>query len=177
MENVGCATAPHIGTLMRATFRNILTCLMIKLVFNDPLDLDRLAALLVDQDDLLRVWPEARFPFDREQWRERLWSHSRNRSYFVALDGRTIGHVALLQTDEAQTLAVSYAFIDRPYRGRGLGMQLMALVELEARRLGARALRLRVRTYNPRARRVYEAAGFTESDQIDTLIIMRKPLS
>jgi GNAT superfamily N-acetyltransferase len=88
-----------------------------------------------------------------------------------------IGHVALLQTDEAETLAVSYAFIDQQHRGHGLGMQLMALVELEARRLGARALRLRVRTYNPRARRVYEAAGFTQSDQADTLIVMHKPLA
>jgi [ribosomal protein S18]-alanine N-acetyltransferase len=56
---------------------------MVKLVLNDPLDLDRLAALLVDQDDLLLVWPEARFPLDPEQWRERLSSHPTNRSYFV----------------------------------------------------------------------------------------------
>jgi [ribosomal protein S18]-alanine N-acetyltransferase len=150
---------------------------MIKLVANDPLDLDRLAALLVDQDDLRLVWPDARFPFDREQWRERLSSHPANRSYLAALDGNVIGHVALLGTDEAQALAVSYVFVDRSYRGRGLGMQLIALVETEARTLGARALRLRVRTYNPRARRVYEAAGFVQGEQDGTLIIMRKPLA
>jgi [ribosomal protein S18]-alanine N-acetyltransferase len=163
MESVGCATAPHIATLMQATLPNILARIMMKLVLNDPLNLDRLAALLVDQDELLLVWPEAKFPFDQEQWHERLASHPGNRSYFIAFDGEMIGHVALLATGEAQTLAVSYVFIDPQYRGRGLGMQLMALVEAEARRLGARALRLRVRSYNPRARRVYEAAGFVKA--------------
>jgi N-acetylglutamate synthase-like GNAT family acetyltransferase len=48
----------------------------------------------------------------------------------VALDGQTIGHVALLETDEARTFAVSYVFIKPQYRGRGLGKQLMMLVEL-----------------------------------------------
>jgi hypothetical protein len=54
---------------------------MVKLVLNNPPDFDRLGALLFDKDDLLLVWPEARFPFDREQWRERLSLHPRNRSY------------------------------------------------------------------------------------------------
>jgi RimJ/RimL family protein N-acetyltransferase len=55
-------------------------------------------------------------------------------------------------------------------------MRLMTLVELEAKKLGARDLRLRVRTYNPRARRVYEAAGFAQRAQTGTLVIMRKRL-
>ena len=147
-----------------------------QLVPNTPPDLDRLGALLSDKDDLLLVWPEARFPFDREQWRERLSSHPANRSYFVARDDETIGHVALLETEEARTLAVSFVFVKPQHRGRGLGVDLMALVEREAMTLGARALRLRVRTYNPRARRVYEAAGFVQSAQTDTLVIMRKQL-
>jgi RimJ/RimL family protein N-acetyltransferase len=172
-RRVALATSTcHIGT----HGAGITGSLMLKLVLNDPPDFDRLGALLFDKHDLLLVWPEARFPFDREQWRERLSLHPGNQSYFVALDGPTIGHVALLETDEARTFAVSYVFIKPQYRGRGLGMQLMTLVELEAKKLGARALRLRVRTYNPRARRVYEAAGFAQSDQTDTLVIMRKRL-
>ena len=148
-----------------------------ELVLNNPPDLDRLGALLSDKDDLLLVWPEAKFPFDREQWRLRLSLLPGNRSYFVALDGETIGHVALLETEEAQTLAVSFVFVKPQQRGRGLGVELMTLVELEARKLGAHALRLRVRTYNPRARCVYEAVGFIASEQTDTLVIMRKQLS
>jgi [ribosomal protein S18]-alanine N-acetyltransferase len=150
---------------------------MVELVLNNPPDVDRLGELLSNKDDLLLVWPEARFPFDREQWRERLSLLPGNRSYFVALDGETIGHVALLETEEAWTLAVSFVFVKPQHRGRGLGVELMALVQLEARTLGARALRLRVRTYNPRARHVYEAVGFVQSEQADTLVIMRKQLS
>jgi RimJ/RimL family protein N-acetyltransferase len=150
--------------------------IMMKLVLNDPPDLERLGTLLVEKNDLLLVWPEARFPYDREQWRDRLLSHAGNRSYFVTLDRQTIGHVALLETGEARTFAISYVFLEPRHRGHGLGAQLMALVEHEARRLEASALRLRVRTYNPRARRVYEAAGFVQSDQADTLVIMRKSL-
>jgi RimJ/RimL family protein N-acetyltransferase len=149
----------------------------VELVLNNPPDLDSLGALLSDKDELLLVWPEARFPFDREQWRERLSSHPKNQSYFVARDGETIGHVALLETEEERTLAVSFVFVKPQHRGRGLGTELMALVEREAMTLGARALRLRVRTYNPRARRVYEAVGFVQSEQADTLVIMRKQLS
>jgi hypothetical protein len=93
---------------------------MVNLVLNNPPDFDRLGALLFDKDDLLLVWPEAKFPFDGEQWRERLSSHPGNRSYFVAFDSQTIGHVALLETDEARTLAVSYVFIKPEYRGPGL---------------------------------------------------------
>ena len=148
-----------------------------ELVLNDPPDVDRLGELLSNKDDLLLVWPEARFPFDREQWRERLSLLPGNRSYFVALDGETIGHVALLETEEARTLAVSFVFVKPQHRGRGFGTELMALVELEAMTLGAGALRLRVRTYNPRARRVYEAVGFVQSEQTDTLVIMRKQLT
>jgi len=150
---------------------------VVELVLNNPPDVDRLGELLSDKDDLRLVWPEARVPFDREQWRERLSSHPGNKSYFVTRDGETVGHAALLETEEAQTLAVSFVFVKPQHRGRGLGVELMALVEREAMTLGARALRLRVRTYNPRARRVYEAVGFVQSELADTLVIMRKQLS
>ena len=53
----------------------------------------------------------------------------------------------------------------------------MILIEAEARKLGARALRLPVRSYNPRALHVYASSGFTVSHHEDTLIIMRKSLS
>jgi hypothetical protein len=34
-----------------------------------------------------------------------------------------------------------------------------------------------VRTYNPRAVHLYEAAGFAKAEQDGTLLIMRKPLA
>src|SRR5262245_4074686 len=141
---------------------------MLSLVLNDPLDLLMLECLLSDRDELFLVWPDARFPFDWAQWRDMLLSRIGNRSYFVVFDGEIIGHAALLQTDEPQTLAVSYLYIRAERRGRGFGRELMALLEAEARKLGARALRLRVRSYNPRASHVYESSGFAMSDQEGT---------
>jgi ribosomal-protein-alanine N-acetyltransferase len=150
---------------------------MLSLVPNNPINLPTLGILLSDRDELFLVWPEARFPFDREQWREKLLSRPGNRSYFVAVDGERIGHAALLETEEPQMLAVSYLFIRPDQRGRGFGRELMALLEVEAKKLGAQTLRLRVRTYNPRASHVYESSGFVTSDQDGTLLTMRKTLS
>jgi [ribosomal protein S18]-alanine N-acetyltransferase len=151
---------------------------MFSLAANHPLDLDTLARLLADRDELFLVWPDAHFPFDAQQWRERLTSQPANCSYFVVQDGDIIGHAALLATVEPNTLAVSYLFIRPDWRGRGLGRQLIRLLEDEARkRPGVQALRLRVRTYNPRAVHLYEAAGFAKAEQDGTLLIMRKPLA
>jgi [ribosomal protein S18]-alanine N-acetyltransferase len=151
---------------------------MISLVVNHPLDLDTLGRLLSDRDELFLVWPDARFPFEVQQWRERLLSHADNRSYFVVHDGGIIGHAALLATDEPHVLAMSYLFIRPDLRGRGLGRELIRILEDEARKIaGVQVLRLRVRTYNPRAVHLYEAAGFARTEQDGTLLIMRKALA
>jgi RimJ/RimL family protein N-acetyltransferase len=151
---------------------------MLRLVENDPPDLLALSAMLSDQHDLALVWPDARFPFDYDQWRETLTSHAGNKSFFVANDGEVIGHAALLHTDEPEVLAVSYLYIRPDQRGRGFGPELIALLEGEAKKVvGISALRLRVRTYNPRAAHVYAKSGFVPSHRDGTLVIMRKSLA
>jgi RimJ/RimL family protein N-acetyltransferase len=151
---------------------------VLNLLSNDPIDLVTLSTLLTDKDDLFLVWPEARLPFDPEQWREKLQSRPGNRSYFVAYNDEIIGHAALLETDDPHVLAVSYLFIRPRHRGRGFGTGLIRLLEDEARKIsGTQALRLRVRTYNPRAIRVYEASGFVASEQEGTLLVMRKTIA
>ena len=151
---------------------------MLRLVPNDPLDLETLGALLSDQDQLFLVWPVAKFPFDAAQWRERLTARPGNRSYFVTIDNDTIGHAALLETEEPGTLEMSYLFVRPDRRGHGFGKALVVLLEREARTFpGAGNLRLRVRSYNPRAAHVYEAAGFARVATDDTLVLMRKSLA
>jgi [ribosomal protein S18]-alanine N-acetyltransferase len=151
---------------------------MLSLVANRPLDLVTLGDLLSDKDELFLVWPEAKFPFDPEQWRERLLARPGNRSYFVADDGEIIGHAALQETDEPHVPSMSYLFIRQDRRGHGLGRELIALLEAEARKIaGVQALKLRVRTYNPRAMHLYEAAGFAKAEQDGTLVLMRKRLA
>ena len=150
---------------------------MIRLVPNQPLDLPRLASLLTDQAELALVWPDAKHPFDHDQWRKTLTARPGNRSYFIVTQQEVIGHAALLETDEQGVLSVSYLFIRPDHRSRGYGRDLIALLENEARSVaGVTALRLRVRTYNPRAAHVYEASGFMVAEQEGTLQIMRKRL-
>jgi ribosomal-protein-alanine N-acetyltransferase len=150
---------------------------MLSLAPNRPLDLAPLASLLTDRVELSLVWPDARHPFDPDQWRSTLTASPRNQSYFIMSDGEIIGHAALLETEEPDVLSVSYLFIRTDHRNRGHGRQLMALLEHEAIKVpGIAALRLRVRTYNPRAAHIYGASGFVVTEQEGTLQIMRKHL-
>jgi RimJ/RimL family protein N-acetyltransferase len=150
---------------------------MLRLAPNNPLDLATLASLLTDRAELALVWPDAVYPFDPTQWRSTLTAGARNQSYFVMFDSEIIGHAALLETEEANVMSVSYLFIRADHRNRGHGRQLMTLLEHEATKIpGITALRLRVRTYNPRAAHVYEASGFVVTEQEGTLRIMRKRL-
>ena len=143
----------------------------------DPADLSWLAAMLSDAEDLRLVWPDARHPFDRDQWRETLTRFPANECYQIMCDGSAVGHAALLETEEPGVRAVSYLYIEPGFRGRGLGLDLMRAVETQARTQGhVRALRLRVRSYNPRAQHVYRQAGFREVQREGTLITMRKEL-
>ena len=150
---------------------------MISLAPNKPLDLATLASLLTDRAELALVWPDAVYPFNSEQWRSTLTAGARNQSYFVMFDGEIIGHAALLETEELDVLSVSYLYIRADHRNRGHGRRLMTLLEHEATKIsGITALRLRVRTYNPRAAHIYEASGFVVTEQEGTLRIMRKQL-
>lgn len=147
---------------------------MLSLAPNSPLDLATLASLLTDKAELSLVWPDAGHPFDRDQWRSALTSHPGNQSYFILSDEEVIGHAALLKTGEPDVLSVSYLFIRADHRNRGHGRRLIALLEDEAMRIpGIGALRLRVRTHNPRAAHVYQASGFVVTEQEGTLQIMR----
>ena len=151
---------------------------MLSLVANHPLDLETLGRLLSEQAQLFLVWPDARFPFDPMQWRERLTSQPDNRSYFIVHEAEIIGHAALLATDEPHALVVSHLFIQPDRRGRGLGSELIRLIEDKARKTpGVQALRLGVRTYNERAMHLYQAAGFATAEQDGTLVTMRKSLA
>jgi ribosomal-protein-alanine N-acetyltransferase len=143
----------------------------------DPSDLSWFAAMVADENDLKLIWPEARFPFDVEQWRERLTRSAANTCYRVCRGDDVIGHAALLETEQDGIRSVSYLYIAPAARGEGLGSRLMTAIEARARACAdIRALQLRVRTYNPRAEHIYRKAGFHEIAREGTLVIMRKDL-
>ena len=68
-------------------------------------------------------------------------------------------------------LAALMFAIDDAHRGNGIGTQVIALVEVEVRRLGGTTIGLRVFDHNDAARHVYERSGYRA---ISTL--MRKVL-
>lgn len=87
------------------------------------------------------------------------------RAEFLALraDGRLAGFLHLKQQDDCVMLGVGL----RPdLCGLGLGAQAMALADAEAgKRYCGLSLRLEVRTFNDRARKCYEKAGFRTVDR------------
>lgn len=151
---------------------------VITLIPNDPLNLETLQKLLHDQDELYLVWPDAKYPFDMEQWREAILSEATNISFYVGKQDEIIGHAALRETDVPQEYAICYVFICPEHRGNGYGRDLVQQLEIDARdRLGAKTLRLHVRSYNPLAMYLYDSMGFQGYEQIGTLTKMRKRLS
>ena len=149
-----------------------------RLVENRPLDLDTLAELLGDRDDLSLVWPAARYPFDANQWREALDSAEGHISFWVAEGDATIGHAALRATRTPGCYAVSYLYLRRNLRGQGRGRRLLGLLEGYARdQLRAHTLSLVVGGDNHQGVRCYGGYGFRPMAKEGSLISMSKLVS
>lgn len=67
----------------------------------------------------------------------------------------------LTRSDRPDALVLDGICVDRAARGRGIGTSLLSAAVDEARRIGARTVRLSVVDVNPRARALYERHGFT----------------
>jgi ribosomal protein S18 acetylase RimI-like enzyme len=96
----------------------------------------------------------------------------------VALvDGRLVGFACVwARVPPEPDEGAAYAFVSDlavlpPFRGRGIGRELLAGAERHARTHGAAVLRLDVLAANVDARRLYEDAGFGTH-----LVRMAKPL-
>lgn len=81
---------------------------------------------------------------------------------------RPVGMAALsgefTDPDFGRTCRLSLIYVDPVYRGRGLGHELVAAIESEARLESANALILYSDPENDRARRFYSSLGFVPSD-------------
>jgi ribosomal protein S18 acetylase RimI-like enzyme len=82
----------------------------------------------------------------------------------AVVDGAVAGYAQLGSAEAVDAnrhvLMLRGLAVDPPRQGRGVGRRLVAAAVEEARRRGARRLRLRVLGHNAAARRVYEACGF-----------------
>ncbi|WP_432666697.1 GNAT family N-acetyltransferase [Wukongibacter baidiensis] len=146
-----------------------------KLVENVPLDTKIIEELIADKDDMFLVWPIAKFPFDHEQWREKLTKDKRNISLLLYKDNLLIGQGALIKTKNEDEYALSFLYIIPELRSQGYGEKMIELLEKYAKdNLNAKQLCLVVRTYNPRGLKCYLKCGFKEIGREDTLIKMNK---
>jgi RimJ/RimL family protein N-acetyltransferase len=82
----------------------------------------------------------------------------------AAVDGALAGYAHLGYAEPVDAnrhvLMLRGLAVDPAWQGRGIATRLVAAAVDEARRRGARRLRLRVLGHNAAARRVYEACGF-----------------
>ena len=148
-----------------------------ELVENDPLDVAKIGQLISGKDDLFLVWPDAKFPFDSQEWERLFREDIRNKSFFAYENGVLIGHAALFAKSESSVYGVAFMFISETYRSRGAGEEMLRLLEeLAVNQLHATKLVLQVRDYNPRAITCYMKRGFQEYQREGTLILMEKLL-
>lgn len=116
-----------------------------------------------DIDALLTI--EAVFPTDRLDRRSfRRALHSPTIEVLV-IERDGIAGYAMVHRRGGGKLARLTSLAVRPDSARsGLGRRLLAATEEAVRHLGCERLRLEVRADNPRARRLYEAAGYRRFD-------------
>lgn len=145
------------------------------LVENIPLDTSIIEKLITNKDDMLLVWPKAKFPFEHEQWRDVLTKDNKNVSLLLYENDILIGQGALIKTENEDEFSVSFLYIVPELRSKSYGERMILLFEKYAKeKLNAKRLRLVVRTYNPRAMKCYTKCGYKEAWREDTLIRMEK---
>lgn len=88
----------------------------------------------------------------------------------LLLDGVPAGVILLNEAEPAQSLEVVYMGVGGDYRGRGLGRVLIQRAIALAQQHGFRSITLAVDAGNPYAHRLYEGAGFAETNRRIVLI-------
>ncbi len=99
------------------------------------------------------------------------------------LGDRPVGILELSIEQDAASHAgcIAFYYIDEPYRGKGLAVQLLGHATSVYRRLGRRTLRLRVAETNARAIAFYKKHGFrhidSEPGNVCSLLVMEKKIA
>ncbi|TPW32827.1 GNAT family N-acetyltransferase [Pararhizobium mangrovi] len=141
---------------------------------NEPFDLDPLAAMVTDREELALVNPHAKYPIDPLEWREQ-WLQEVDDASFYLVDeaGRDVGFFALRVGVGPEVRNLVYVFVAPEARGNA-GQQLAALAEGAAKELGALTLMLKVELDNVPALKMYRSAGFEELGESGGMATMRK---
>tara|TARA_R110000868_G_scaffold248282_22_gene504758 strand:- start:27403 stop:27858 length:456 start_codon:yes stop_codon:yes gene_type:complete len=78
--------------------------------------------------------------------------------YCFTLEGLSVGELWLAK--RADGCFIYELYLNEEYRGKGLGKQLMALIDSEAERLGFKMIRLHVFGHNKIATKLYQSCGY-----------------
>ena len=94
------------------------------------------------------------------------------RSYFVLLDDeKLVGGIGLAQFEGfPDCCELQKLYLDDSVKGRGLGYQLIEIIEQEARDLGYNRMYLETHTNLQAAIHIYEKSGYKEIDRPDCVV-------
>ena len=137
-------------------------------------DLEPLSRLIATEQDMALVNPNAKFPFDPLEWREK-WLGDLDDAAFYLLDreGREVGFFALRVGVGPEVRHLTYVFLAEAHRG-GAGARVTELVEEAAQGLGALTITLKVETDNAPAMAAYLNAGYEELSRSGGMATMRR---
>ncbi|MCB9095894.1 MAG: GNAT family N-acetyltransferase [Halobacteriovoraceae bacterium] len=148
----------------------------LKLVRNDPFNVELLKQLFGNSQDIQLLWPEAKIPFARDEWSEKFNLNPDNISLLFQLGGKNIGHVALIR-DPLKRLKICFVYLDPSYRGSGFAHEMLRKTESWVKKSKlADTLFLTVRTYNPKAFSLYTKNRFQKLYQEGTAVLMSKDI-
>lgn len=143
---------------------------------NAPFELVTLGEMLTDPEDLELVNPNAKFPFDEQEWAEKWLNEPDDASFYILdADGRAVGFFALRVGVGPEVRHLTYVFVAEEARG-GAGAQMARLVEEAAQELGALTITLKVETDNEPALNAYLSAGYEELSRRNGMATMRRDL-
>jgi len=140
-------------------------------------DLDGILALM------RAYYAEDGYPFEAEENREATLTLLRNPAHgalWVARsEGRVIGYLAVTLGFSLEYRGIDAfldeLYIDRPCRGRGLGVEALELAQAYCRENRVRALHLEVEPHRQVALDLYRARGFVEQERrLMTRVIPRR---
>ena len=144
---------------------------------NAPFDLAPLARMLTDAEDLARVNPNAKHPFDPAEWSEKWLQEQDDASYYLVDEsGAEVGFFALRVGVGPEVRQLVYVYVTPERRG-GAGERLAALAQEAARELGALSIMLKAETDNETALRLYDKMGYEELGRRNGMATMRKDLA
>ena len=87
--------------------------------------------------------------------------------YFIIIDATTAGYCAYKPNPKTEELFLSKLYLQKEYRGRGLGSEAIEFMTDAAHKAGMKKIVLTVHKNNQQAIAVYEKAGFVKARLVE----------